>query len=112
MVLEENCLFLFMLSLLKESLEFFCADNCIAISTSSSPLKAYHRYAFIAQKIDPTLFKIKNNKTKTTVFPDYPKYGVWGDSYVLTTRDIKPDDRRQIGISVYVGLGWVLQPLS
>ena len=32
-------------------------------------------------------------------FPDYPKYGVWTDSYVLTTRDFGSVDG--YGISVY-----------
>ena len=32
-------------------------------------------------------------------FPDYPKYGVWKDSYVLTTRDFGPTV--EYGISVY-----------
>ena len=32
-------------------------------------------------------------------FPDYPKYGVWTDSYVITTRDFGPTV--EYGISVY-----------
>ena len=32
-------------------------------------------------------------------FPDYPKYGVWKDSYVITTRDFGP--LVEYGISVY-----------
>jgi hypothetical protein len=44
--------------------------NCVAISTSGDPTGTYYRYAISAP-----------------AFPDYPKYGVWPDSYVLTTRE-------------------------
>jgi hypothetical protein len=57
--------------------------NCVAISQTGDPRGAYYRYAFSAG-----LF-----------FPDYPKYGVWRDSYLLTSRDFGPTD--EYGISVY-----------
>jgi hypothetical protein len=64
--------------------------NCVAISQTGDPTGAYYRYAFITQPdtVDGGYF-----------FPDYPKYGVWRDSYVLTTRDFGTVD--QYGISVY-----------
>ncbi len=64
--------------------------NCIAVSQTGDPTGAYYRYAFITQpdEVDGGYF-----------FPDYPKYGVWTDSYVMTTRDFGFDDR--YGISVY-----------
>ena len=60
--------------------EFF---NCVAISQSGDPTGAYFRYAFSAGPF----------------FPDYPKYGVWTDSYLLTSRDFGPTV--EYGISVY-----------
>ena len=60
--------------------EFF---NCVAISQTGDPTGAYHRYAFSAGPF----------------FPDYPKYGVWTDSYLLTSRDFGP--LGEYGISVY-----------
>ncbi len=65
--------------------------NCIAISQTGDPTGAYYRYAFITQP-DPDL-------PGGTFFPDYPKYGVWKDSYILTTRDF--GDVSAYGISVY-----------
>lgn len=65
--------------------------NCVAISASGDPLGAYYRYAFITQA-DPEL-------PGGTFFPDYPKYGVWTDSYILTTRDF--GDQTGYGVSVY-----------
>jgi hypothetical protein len=65
--------------------------NCIAVSQTGDPTGAYYRYAFITQD-DPDL-------AGGTFFPDYPKYGVWKDSYVLTTRDFGEVD--EYGISVY-----------
>jgi hypothetical protein len=64
--------------------------NCVAISQTGDPTGAYYRYAFITQPdlIDGGYF-----------FPDYPKYGVWTNSYILTTRDFGSVDR--YGISVY-----------
>jgi hypothetical protein len=64
--------------------------NCIAISTSGDPTGSYYRYAFITQPDD---------EDGGFFFPDYPKYGVWTNSYLMTTRDFGFDDR--YGISVY-----------
>ncbi len=57
--------------------------NCVAISQTGDPTGAYFRYAF----------------TSGNFFPDYPKYGVWTDSYLLTSRDFGPTV--EYGISVY-----------
>jgi hypothetical protein len=57
--------------------------NCVAISVTGDPTGAYFRYAFTAGDF----------------FPDYPKYGVWKKSYVLTSRDFGPTI--EYGISVY-----------
>ena len=64
--------------------------NCVAISQTPDPTGAYYRYAFITQPdtVDGGYF-----------FPDYPKYGVWKDSYIMTTRDFGFANR--YGISVY-----------
>jgi hypothetical protein len=63
--------------------------DCVAISQTGDPTGAYYRYAFITQP-DPD---------GGYFFPDYPKYGVWTDSYILTTRDFGLIDA--YGISVY-----------
>jgi hypothetical protein len=63
--------------------------NCVAISQTGDPTGAYYRYAFITALPG----------TASTFFPDYPKYGVWTDSYVLTSRDFGSDG--EYGISVY-----------
>jgi len=57
--------------------------NCVAISTTGDPTGTYYRYAFSAGPF----------------FPDYPKYGVWKKSYVLTSRDFGNDG--SYGISAY-----------
>jgi hypothetical protein len=63
--------------------------NCVAVSKTGDPTGAYYRYAFITQEdVDGGFY-----------FPDYPKYGVWSDSYLLTTRDFGLIDG--YGISVY-----------
>jgi hypothetical protein len=59
--------------------EFF---NCIAISVTGDPTGAYYRYAF----------------STGVNFPDYPKYGVWTDSYVITTREFGPTVEYGIGV--------------
>jgi hypothetical protein len=59
--------------------EFF---NCIAISTTGDPTGTYYRYAF----------------STGLNFPDYPKYGVWTDSYVITTREFGPTVEYGIGV--------------
>jgi hypothetical protein len=61
------------------SLPFY---NCVAISQTGDPTGAYYRYAF----------------TTGLNFPDYPKYGVWRDSYVITTREFGPTDEYGIGV--------------
>lgn len=63
--------------------------NCVAISQTGDPTGAYYRYAF-ATRADPD---------GGYFFPDYPKYGVWTDAYVLTTRDFGYLDG--YGVSVY-----------
>lgn len=63
--------------------------DCVAISKTGDPTGEYYRYAFITQE-DPD---------GGYFFPDYPKYGVWTDSYVMTTRDFGSVDG--YGISVY-----------
>jgi hypothetical protein len=61
------------------SLPFY---NCIAVSTSGDPTGSYYRYAF----------------TTGFNFPDYPKYGVWSDTYVATTREFGPTVEYGIGV--------------
>jgi hypothetical protein len=56
--------------------------NCVAISTTGDPTGTYYRYAF----------------STGLNFPDYPKYGVWTDSYVITTREFGPTDEYGIGV--------------
>ena len=56
--------------------------NCVAVSTTGDPTGSYYRYAF------STGFN----------FPDYPKYGVWTDSYVITTREFGPTIEYGIGV--------------
>jgi hypothetical protein len=65
--------------------------DCVAVSKTPDPTGEYYRYAFVTQP-DPDL-------PGGTFFPDYPKYGVWTDSYILTTRDFGDVD--EYGISVY-----------
>jgi hypothetical protein len=56
--------------------------NCVAVSTTGDPTGSYYRYAF----------------TTGFNFPDYPKYGVWSDSYVITTREFGPTIEYGIGV--------------
>jgi hypothetical protein len=56
--------------------------NCVAISTTGDPTGSYYRYAF----------------STGVNFPDYPKYGVWTDSYVITTREFGPTTEYGIGV--------------
>jgi len=58
--------------------------NCVAISTTGDPTGSYYRYAFETAHFQ--------------YFPDYPKYGVWTDSYVLTTREFGPTVEYGIGV--------------
>ena len=64
--------------------------DCVAVSKTPDPTGPYYRYAFITQPdtVDGGYF-----------FPDYPKYGVWTDSYLMTTRDFGLINR--YGISIY-----------
>jgi hypothetical protein len=59
--------------------------NCVAISTTADPTGSYFRYAF----------------TTGFNFPDYPKYSVWRDTYVITTREFGIADASIYGIGVY-----------
>jgi hypothetical protein len=65
--------------------------DCVAVSKTPDPTGEYYRYAFVTQP-DPEL-------PGGSFFPDYPKYGVWADSYLMTTRDF--GDQTGYGISVY-----------
>src|SRR5437773_1180572 len=56
--------------------------NCVAISTTGDPTGTYYRYAF----------------STGLNFPDYPKYGNWTDSYVITTREFGPTIEYGIGV--------------
>jgi hypothetical protein len=56
--------------------------NCVAISTTGDPTGTYFRYAF----------------STGVNFPDYPKYGNWTDSYVITTREFGPTIEYGIGV--------------
>ena len=58
--------------------------NCVAVSTTGDPTGSYYRYAFETGHFQ--------------FFPDYPKYGVWTDSYVLTTREFGPTVEYGIGV--------------
>jgi len=58
--------------------------NCVAVSTTSDPTGSYYRYAFETGHFQ--------------FFPDYPKYGNWTDSYVLTTREFGPTTEYGIGV--------------
>lgn len=50
----------------------------IAVSESDNPLASYNAYTFT-----------------TPEFPDYPKYAVWPDAYVITTNENGPEDLHQ-----------------
>jgi hypothetical protein len=56
--------------------------NCVAVSTTSDPTGSYYRYAF------STGFN----------FPDYPKYGIYGDTYINTSREFGPNGEYGIGV--------------
>jgi hypothetical protein len=55
--------------------------NCLAISTTADPTGSYFRYAF----------------STGLNFPDYPKYGIWGDAYFISTREFFGDAFAGIG---------------
>jgi hypothetical protein len=56
--------------------------NCVAISQTGDPTGAYYRYAF----------------SSGLNFPDYPKFGTWKDSYIITTREFGPTVEYGIGV--------------
>ncbi len=56
--------------------------NCVAVSTTGDPTGSYYRYAFSTGRN----------------FPDYPKYGVWRDTYAITTREFGPAGAYGIGV--------------
>ncbi|HWA88448.1 MAG TPA: hypothetical protein VG889_00325 [Rhizomicrobium sp.] len=56
--------------------------NCVAVSKTGDPTGAYYRYAF----------------TTAQNFPDYPKYGIWNGTYVITTREFGDDGSYGIGV--------------
>jgi hypothetical protein len=58
--------------------------NCVAISTTADPTGSYYRYAFETENFQ--------------FFPDYPKYGVWTNTYTLTTREFGPTVEYGIGV--------------
>lgn len=69
--------------------------NCVAVSKTPDPTGEYYRYAFVTQR-DTTPADPPGDYY---YFPDYPKYGVWTDSYLMTTRDF--GDAGGYGISIY-----------
>ena len=60
--------------------------NCVAISTTGDPTGTYYRYAF------------ETTSDGIFYFPDYPKYGLWRNSYILTTREFGPTVEYGIGV--------------
>src|SRR6266542_4271066 len=60
--------------------------NCVAVSTRGDPAGTYYRYAF------------ETTSAGIFYFPDYPKYGLWRNSYILTTREFGPTVEYGIGV--------------
>src|SRR6266404_2994719 len=60
--------------------------NCVAVSTTGDPTGTYFRYAF------------ETTSDGIFYFPDYPKYGLWRNSYILTTREFGPTVEYGIGV--------------
>lgn len=56
--------------------------NCMAVSQTQDALGAYNLYAF----------------STGANFPDYPKYGMWPNSYTITTREFDPANNESIGV--------------
>jgi hypothetical protein len=56
--------------------------DCVAVSQTGDPTGAYYRYAF----------------STGLNFPDYPKYGLWRNSYIITTREFGPTVEYGIGV--------------
>ena len=67
---------------------------CLAVSETGDPTGGYYRYAIPTQD-DPT------NTPGGTVFPDYPKYSVWSDSYIITTTDFPSQSNDHVAVSIY-----------
>ena len=59
--------------------------NCAAISTTPDPTGTYFRYAF----------------TTGGNFPDYPKWGVWSDAYLISTREFLGSGGPFQGVGAY-----------
>ena len=59
--------------------------TCFAISTSPDPTGSYFRYAI----------------STGTNFPDYPKYGMWGDALYISTREFGDGGTTFAGIGAY-----------
>jgi hypothetical protein len=55
--------------------------NCVALSTSPDPLGTYFRWAFA-----------------TPTFPDFPKYGVWPNAYLISTREVNSGQIGALGV--------------
>lgn len=55
--------------------------NCVAISQTADPAGSYYRYAI----------------TTGSNFPDYPKYGVWSNAYVISTREFAGNSFAGVG---------------
>ena len=64
--------------------------NCVAISQTGDPDR---------RVLPLRLRDAADPDCQADFFPDYPKYGVWTDSYIMTTRDFGPTV--EYGISVY-----------
>lgn len=45
--------------------------NCVALSQTGDPLGSYYRWSFA-----------------TATFPDYPKYGIWPNAVLISTREV------------------------
>ncbi len=58
--------------------EFF---NCVALSTTGDPTGTYFRWAF----------------STGGNFPDYPKYGIWTNSYLISTREFNGGSYSGVG---------------
>jgi hypothetical protein len=62
-------------------------SQCVAISKNGDPSGAYYAYQFQAPR--------------TTVFPDYPHYGVWPDGYYFTANQFKQPGDVFDGVGMY-----------
>ncbi len=58
--------------------EFF---NCVALSTTGDPTGTYYRWAF----------------STGGNFPDYPKYGIWSNAYLISTREFAGSSYAGVG---------------